>query len=129
MYFACSRIFLLENQWIRLVAVFFLIETWVILYYFYWQDEEEELEEANETRDVQQEYKEILDWLNDLDQRASSMAEQWSEDGDEDEAKKKRKVVSFYFLIKMTKDVDGVGEIPQENRKIFSHPWATPPVN
>ena len=40
------------------------------------------------------------------------MAEQWSEDGDEDEARKKRKVVSFYFLIKMTKDVDGVGEIP-----------------
>ena len=100
-----------------------------MLYYFYWQDEEEELEEANGTRDVQQEYKEILDWLNDLDQRASSMAEQWSEDGDEDEAKKKRKVVSFYFLIKMTKDVDGVGEIPQENRKIFSHPWATPPAN
>ena len=44
---------------------------------------------------MQLEYKEILDWLNDVEQRASLMAQQWSEEGEEDEPKKKRKAVSL----------------------------------
>ena len=47
---------------------------------------------------MQQEYKEIIDWLNDVEQRASLMAQQWCEEGEEDEPKKKRKAVSLCWL-------------------------------
>lgn len=63
------------------------------------QDEDEEFEVGDEKRDVEQEYKEIIDWLNDVEQRASLMAQQWSEDSEEDETKKKRKAVSLGLLI------------------------------
>lgn len=48
----------------------------------------------NEKRDIEQEYKELIDWLNDVEKRASLMEQQWSEEGEEDEPKKKRKAVS-----------------------------------
>ena len=60
---------------------------------FYFQDEEELFEAEAEKRDVQQEYKEILVWLNDVEEKASLMAQQWSEDVEEDEPRKKRKAV------------------------------------
>lgn len=63
------------------------------------QDEDEEFEVGDEKRDVEQEYKEIIDWLNDVEQRASLMAQQWSEDSEEDETKKKRKAVSLGLII------------------------------
>ena len=63
------------------------------------QDEDEEFEVGDEKRDIQQEYKEVLDWLNDVEQRASLMAQQWSEDSQEDETKKKRKAVSLGLII------------------------------
>lgn len=63
------------------------------------QDEDEEFEVGDEKRDVEQEYKEIIDWLNDVKQRASLMAQQWSEDSEEDETKKKRKAVSLGLII------------------------------
>ena len=62
---------------------------------FYFQDEEELFEAEAERRDVQQEYKEILVWLNDVEEKASLMAQQWSEDGEEDEPRKKRKAVRY----------------------------------
>lgn len=58
------------------------------------QDDEEEFEAENEKRDIEQEYKELTDWLNDVEKRASLMEQQWSEEGEEDEPKKKRKAVS-----------------------------------
>ena len=67
---------------------------------FYFQDEEELFEAEAEKRDVQQEYKEILVWLNDVEEKASLMAQQWSEDVEEDEPRKKRKAVrlsSIYY--------------------------------
>ena len=60
---------------------------------FYFQDEEELFEAEAEKREVQQEYKEILVWLNDVEEKASLMAQQWSEDVEEDEPRKKRKAV------------------------------------
>ena len=60
----------------------------------YFQDDEEEFEAGNEKRDIEQEYKEIVDWLNDVETRASLMEQQWSEEGEEDEPRKKRKAVS-----------------------------------
>ena len=56
---------------------------------------------GGEKRDVQQEYKEILDWLNDVEQRASLMAQQCSGEGEEDEPKKKRKAVSLCWLTRL----------------------------
>ena len=59
----------------------------------HFQDDDEEFEAGNEKRDIEQEYKEIIDWLNDVESRASLMEQQWSEEGEEDESKKKRKAV------------------------------------
>ena len=63
------------------------------MFSLYLQDEEEEFEAESTKRDVQQEYKEILDWLDDVERRASLMAQQWNEESDEDESRKKRKAV------------------------------------
>ena len=60
----------------------------------YFQDDEEEFEAGNEKRDIEQEYKELVDWLNDVESRASLMEQQWSQEGEEDEPRKKRKAVS-----------------------------------
>ena len=60
----------------------------------HFQDDEEEFEAENEKRDIEQEYKELIDWLNDVDKKASLMEQQWSEESEEDEPKKKRKAVS-----------------------------------
>ena len=57
------------------------------------QDDGDEFEVGCEKRDVEHEYKEIIDWLNDVESRASLMEQQWSEEGEEDESKKKRKGV------------------------------------
>ena len=63
------------------------------VFYLYFQDDDEEFEAGSDKRDIQQEYKEIVDWLDDVERRASLMAQQWSEEGEEDETKKKRKAV------------------------------------
>ena len=66
----------------------------VLFLVLHFQDDEEEFEAENEKRDIEQEYKELIDWLNDVEKRASLMEQQWSEEGEDDEPKKKRKAVS-----------------------------------
>ena len=69
------------------------------VFYLYFQDDEEEFEAGSDKRDIQQEYKEVVDWLDDVERRASLMAQQWSEEGEEDETKKKRKAVRSWRIV------------------------------
>ena len=69
------------------------------VFYLYFQDDEEEFEAGSDKRDIQQEYKEVVDWLDDVERRASLMAQQWSEEGEEDETKKKRKAVRPWWIV------------------------------
>ena len=65
----------------------------MIFFFLYSQDDEEEFEAENEKRDLEQEYKELVDWLSDVEAKATLMEQQWSEEGEQDEPKKKRKAV------------------------------------
>ena len=69
------------------------------VFYLYFQDDDEEFEAGSDKRDIQQEYKEVVDWLDDVERRASLMAQQWSEEGEEDETKKKRKAVRPWWIV------------------------------
>ena len=69
------------------------------VFFLYFQDDDEQFEAGSDKRDIQQEYKEIVDWLDDVERRASLMAQQWSEEGEEDETKKKRKAVRPWWIV------------------------------
>ena len=88
---------------------------------FYFQDEEELFEAEAEKRNVQQEYKEILVWLNDVEEKASLMAQQWSEDVEEDEPRKKRKAVRYPVFITLR----DLGRFPKLRTSRPDHGWSS----